>query len=111
MNQLTLVAASPALPALIADASEPAALRFPEFFATRIRGSNTQRAHRCAVAGIAGRLGNHSFRDARVATYLINVGTLKKAAQMANHASARVTQHCDSRREGLNLDEVERIRV
>jgi hypothetical protein len=39
------------------------------------------------------------------------IGTLEKAAQMANHASTRTTQLYDRRREELSLDEVERIRV
>jgi hypothetical protein len=41
--------------------------------------------------------------------YLSNGGMLRKAAQMANHASMRTTQLYDRRREVLNLDEVERI--
>src|ERR1700678_372807 len=50
MNQLALITASPTLPALIADAGEPAALRFLEFFAVRIRNPNTRRAYSRAVA-------------------------------------------------------------
>ena len=82
------------------------------------------RAHRCsrrnayamidrrrAAAGIATRLGNHSFRATGITAYLKNGGTLEKAAQMANHASTRTTQLYDRRREELSLDEVERIRV
>jgi hypothetical protein len=37
MNQLALITASPSLPALITDAGEPAAVRFLEFIAVRIR--------------------------------------------------------------------------
>ena len=66
---------------------------------------------RCAAAGIATKVGNHSFRATGITTYLKNGGTLEKAAQMANHASTRTTQLYDRRREELNLDEVERIRV
>jgi site-specific recombinase XerD len=68
-------------------------------------------ARRCAAAGIATKVGNHSFRATAITTYLKNGGTLEKAAQMANHASTRTTQLYDRRREELSLDEVERIRV
>jgi len=63
------------------------------------------------AAGIATRLGNHSFRATGITAYLKNGGTLEKAAQMANHASTRTTQLYDCRREELSLGEVERIRV
>jgi len=66
---------------------------------------------RAAAAGIATRLGNHSFRATGITAYLKNGGTLEKAAQMANHASTRTTQLYDRRREEMSLDEVERIRV
>ena len=66
---------------------------------------------RAAAAGIATKLGNHSFRATGITAYLKNGGTLEKAAQMANHASTRTTQLYDRRREDLSLDEVERIRV
>jgi site-specific recombinase XerC len=64
---------------------------------------------RAAAAGIATRLGNHSFRATGITAYLKNGGTLEKAAAMANHASTRTTQLYDRRREELTLDEVERI--
>jgi site-specific recombinase XerD len=66
---------------------------------------------RAAAAGIATKLGNHSFRATGITAYLKNGGTLEKAAQMANHASTRTTQLYDRRREEISLDEVERIRV
>jgi len=59
----------------------------------------------------APRLGNHSFRTIGIMAYLRNGGTLKKAAQMANHASTGATQFYDRRREELSIDEVGRIRV
>jgi site-specific recombinase XerD len=64
---------------------------------------------RAAAAGIATKLGNHSFRATGITAYLKNGGTLEKAAAMANHASTRTTQLYDRRREELCLDEVERI--
>jgi len=66
---------------------------------------------RAVAAGIATKLGNHSFRATGITAYLKNGGTLEKAAQMANHASTRTTQLYDRRRDELSLDEVERIRV
>jgi len=52
---------------------------------------------RTAVAGIATRLGNHSFRATGITAYLKNGGTLEKAAAMANQASTRTTQLYDRR--------------
>jgi len=64
---------------------------------------------RAVAAGIATKLGNHSFRATGITAYLKNGGTLEKAAAMANHASTRTTQLYDRRRDELSLDEVERI--
>ena len=52
---------------------------------------------RAADAGIATRIGNHSFRATGITAYLKNGGTLEKAAFMANHASTRTTQLYDRR--------------
>ena len=68
-------------------------------------------ARRTAAAGIATKIGNHSFRATGITAYLKNGGTLEKAAAMANHASTRTTQLYDRRRDEMSLDEVERIRV
>jgi len=69
------------------------------------------RHRRAAAAGIATKLGNHSFRATGITAYLKNGGTLEKAAAMANHASTRTTQLYDRRHDEMSLDEVERIRV
>jgi integrase len=66
---------------------------------------------RAAAAGIATKVGNHSFRATGITAYLKNGGTLENAAAMANHASTRTTQLYDRRRDAISLDEVERIRV
>ena len=50
---------------------------------------------RAAGAGIATKLGNHSFRATGITAYLKNGGTLEKAAAMTNHASTRTTQLYD----------------
>ena len=63
---------------------------------------------RAVAAGIATKLGNHSFRATGITAYLKNGGTLSKAAAMANHASTSTTELYDRRRDELNLDEVER---
>ena len=42
---------------------------------------------RAAVAGIATKIGNHTFRATGITAYLKNGGTLENAAAMANHAS------------------------
>jgi integrase len=60
---------------------------------------------RAAAAGIATKIGNHSFR----ATGKLG-GSLENAALMANHASTRTTQLYDRRSDEVTLDEVERIR-
>jgi integrase len=64
---------------------------------------------RAAAAGLATKLGNHSFRATGITAYLKNGGTLEKAAAMANHASTRTTRLYDRRRDDVSLDEVERI--
>ena len=66
---------------------------------------------RARAAGLATRIGNHTFRATGITAYLKNGGTLEKAATMANHASARTTQLYDRRRDELSLDEMERIMI
>jgi site-specific recombinase XerD len=66
---------------------------------------------RARAAGITSKIGNHTFRATGVTAYLKNGGTLEKAAQMANHASARTTQLYHPRAEEVTHDEVERIVV
>jgi integrase len=61
---------------------------------------------RAAAAGIATKLGKHSFRATGITAYLKNGGALEKAAAMANHGS---TQLYDRRRDEVSLDEVEQI--
>ncbi|MCI4680403.1 tyrosine-type recombinase/integrase [Rhodoblastus acidophilus] len=64
---------------------------------------------RAMAAGIATKIGNHSFRATGITAYLKNGGTLEKAATMANHASTRTTQLYDRRRDEMSLDEIERV--
>ena len=64
-----------------------------------------------AAAGIATKIGNHSFRATGITAYLKNGGTLEKAAAVANHASTRTTQLYDRRSDEMSLDEIERIAI
>ena len=66
---------------------------------------------RAAAAGIATRIGNHSFRATGITAYLKNGGTIERAAAMANHASTRTTQLYDRRSDEVTLDEVERVLI
>lgn len=66
---------------------------------------------RATAAGIATKVGNHSFRATGITAYLKNGGTLENAAAMANHASTKTTQLYDRRHNDISIDEVERIRV
>ncbi|MEX3693038.1 tyrosine-type recombinase/integrase [Paraburkholderia sp. BR14263] len=66
---------------------------------------------RALAAGIATKIGNHTFRATGITAYLKNGGTLENAAAMANHASTRTTQLYDRRRDDVSLDEIERIRI
>ncbi len=47
---------------------------------------------RAAAAGIATKIGNHTFRATGITAYLKNGGTLENVAAMANHASTRTTR-------------------
>ena len=66
---------------------------------------------RAAGAGIATKIGNHTFRATGITAYLKNGGTLENAAVMANHASTRTTQLYDRRSDQVSLDEIERVRI
>lgn len=66
---------------------------------------------RAAAAGIATKIGNHTFRATGITAYLKNGGSLESAAAMANHASTRTTQPYGRRRGEVSLDDVERIRL
>lgn len=64
---------------------------------------------RAQAAGIATKIGNHSFRATGITEYLKNGGKLEVAQAMANHESARTTGLYDRRSDQVSLDEVERI--
>lgn len=64
---------------------------------------------RAAAAGIATKIGCHSFRATGITEYLRNGGKVEVAQQMANHESARTTGLYDRRDDQVSLDEVEKI--
>lgn len=64
---------------------------------------------RCRNAGLSANVCCHSFRATGITTYLLNGGTIERAALMANHTSIRTTQLYDHRDDETTLDEVERI--
>jgi len=66
---------------------------------------------RAQGAGIRTKIGNHTFRATGITAYLMNGGTLERAAAIANHASTRTTQLYDRRSDEVNLDEIERILI
>jgi integrase/recombinase XerD len=64
---------------------------------------------RAIAAGIATKLGCHTFRATGITVYLLNGGLLEYAQQMAAHESARTTKLYDRRNDQVTLDQVERI--
>jgi len=52
---------------------------------------------RAKAAGIATKIGCHTFRATRITIYLTNGGDLEKAQQMAAHESPRTTKLYDRR--------------
>ena len=66
-------------------------------------------APKVAAAGIATKLGNHSFRATGITAYLKNGGTL---VESCGHGEPRLNSYdelYDRRRDEVSLDEVERI--
>ena len=64
---------------------------------------------RAKQAGIATRIGCHTFRATGITIYLTNGGTLEKAQMMAAHESPRTTKLYDRTSDAVSLDEVERV--
>jgi len=64
---------------------------------------------RAAAAGIATKIGNHTFRATGITAYLRNGGTLEHAQTIANHSSPRTTKLYDRRSDEISLDEIEKI--
>jgi len=64
---------------------------------------------RAKAAGIATKIGCHTFRATGITIYLTNGGDLEKAQQMAAHESPRTTKLYDWRSDVVSLDEVEKV--
>jgi integrase/recombinase XerD len=64
---------------------------------------------RARQAGIATRIGCHTFRATGITIYLSNGGVLEKAQMMAAHESPRTTKLYDRTSDAVSLDEVERV--
>lgn len=64
---------------------------------------------RAADAGIAARIGNHTFRATGITAYLENGGALETAQVIAAHESPRTTKLYDRTADAVTLDEIERI--
>ncbi|MCA0279079.1 MAG: site-specific integrase [Proteobacteria bacterium] len=99
--------------------SDPAGWLFPSWNKSEHRLGRLRLAHanaylmvkrRAGRAGIRTAINNHTFRATGITAYLVNNGTLEKAAKMANHASTRTTQLYDRRNDDVVISEVERIR-
>jgi integrase len=65
---------------------------------------------RAETAGLGTDVGCHSCRATGITNYLLNGGTLERAASIAGHASTRTTQLYDWRRELVEPDENERVK-
>ena len=66
---------------------------------------------RAKAAGIATRIGSHTFRATGITAYLKNAGKLEVAQHIANHESPRTTKLYDRRSDDISLDEIERIGI
>jgi site-specific recombinase XerD len=64
---------------------------------------------RARAAGLATKIGCHTFRATGITIYLTNGGTLEKAQLMAAHSSPRTTKLYDRTSDAVTLDEVERV--
>ena len=64
---------------------------------------------RATQAGIATRIGCHTFRATGITAYLQNGGSLEHAQRIAAHESARTTKLYDRTGDAISLDEIERI--
>lgn len=66
---------------------------------------------RARDAGLASKIGCHTFRATGITAYLENGGTIEKAQAIAAHESPRTTKLYDRTADEVTLDEVERIRI
>jgi len=100
MSEITIISGSPtafaeglAVPALIADAGDSAAMRFLEFFTANIRNPNTRRAYGRAVGDFCGwceahQLGLAQLQPVHVAAYVEQLGSVRSAPTVKQHLAA-----------------------
>jgi site-specific recombinase XerD len=62
------------------------------------------------TAGLDTAICNHTFRATGITAYLINGGSIERAANIAGHASINTTKIYDRRSDDVTLDEIEKIR-
>lgn len=62
-------------------------------------------------SGLSDRICCHTFRATGITTYLLNGGTLERAASIAAHESTRTTQLYNRTSDAVSLDEIEKILI
>lgn len=62
------------------------------------------------AAGLDTAICNHTFRATGITAYLINGGSIERAANIAGHSSINTTKIYDRRSDDVTLDEIEKIR-
>ncbi len=60
-------------------------------------------------AGLSDRIGCHTWRATGITAFLLNHGTIEKAAAIAAHESTRTTHLYNRSNDQISLDEIERI--
>lgn len=62
-------------------------------------------------AGLSPEVCCHTFRATGITNYMLNGGTIEKAAKIANHESTRTTGLYNRQHDAISLDEIERILI
>jgi integrase len=62
-------------------------------------------------AGLSPEVCCHTFRATGMTNYMLNGGTIEKAAKIANHESTRTTGLYNRQHDAISLDEIERILI
>lgn len=66
---------------------------------------------RAADADLRMAIGNHMFRATGITSYMTNGGDLKKARDLANHASSKTASVYGPSGDDITLDEVELLTI
>jgi site-specific recombinase XerD len=62
-------------------------------------------------AGLSPEVCCHTFRATGITNYMLNGGTIERAAKIANHESTRTTGLYNRQHDAISLDEIERILI